>query len=93
MPHQNFLKNFPAPRRVSFARLQRDFSLGCSSTHATAGASGIGRTEFSYCDSADKPLLKYFSFLLRPLFQLNHDYVMKKGEEGLKRQLRWVTES
>ena len=34
---------------------------------------------------AAKPLLKYFSFLLRPLFAANHNYVMRKGEEGLRR--------
>jgi hypothetical protein len=36
---------------------------------------------------AEKPLLRYFSFLLRPLFAANHNYVMKKGEEGLKKEL------
>ncbi len=35
----------------------------------------------------DKVLLKYFSFFLRPLFRINHDYVMKKGEEGLRGEL------
>jgi hypothetical protein len=36
---------------------------------------------------AEKPLLRYFSFLLKPLFKANHDYVMRKGEEGLKKEL------
>ncbi|HRH93835.1 MAG TPA: polyketide cyclase, partial [Candidatus Peribacteria bacterium] len=36
---------------------------------------------------ADKPLLKYFSFLLRPLFALNHNWVMDRGREGLLREL------
>jgi len=38
----------------------------------------------------ERPLLKYLSPLLRPLFSLNHDYVMKKGEEGLRKELQRV---
>lgn len=36
---------------------------------------------------ADKPLLRYFSFILRPLFALNHTWVMDRGHEGLLREL------
>jgi len=36
---------------------------------------------------ADKPLLRYLSFLLRPLFSANHHWAMAKGEESLKLEL------
>jgi hypothetical protein len=32
---------------------------------------------------ADKPLLRYLSFALRPIFAANHDWVMSRGEESL----------
>jgi hypothetical protein len=36
---------------------------------------------------ADKPLLKYFSFLLKPIFGANHRWAMRMGEESLKLEL------
>lgn len=36
---------------------------------------------------ADKPLLRYLSFLLRPVFAANHQWAMAKGEESLKLEL------
>ena len=37
--------------------------------------------------SADKPLLKNLSFLLKPVFEANHRWAMAKGEESLKVEL------
>jgi hypothetical protein len=37
--------------------------------------------------SAEKPLLKYLSFALRPLFEANHRWAMARGEESLKLEL------
>lgn len=37
--------------------------------------------------TADKPLLKYGSFLLKPIFSANHHWAMAKGEESLKLEL------
>ncbi|XZF16010.1 SRPBCC family protein [Chitinophagaceae bacterium MMS25-I14] len=34
-----------------------------------------------------KVWMNYLSFLLRPVFKLNHNYVMRKGEEGLLKRL------
>lgn len=34
--------------------------------------------------SAAKPLLRYLSFLLKPVFAANHRWAMKKGEESLR---------
>jgi len=37
--------------------------------------------------SAEKPLLRNLSFLLRPLFEANHRWAMAQGEESLKLEL------
>jgi hypothetical protein len=37
--------------------------------------------------SAEKPLLRSLSFLLRPLFEANHRWAMAQGEESLKLEL------
>lgn len=36
---------------------------------------------------ADKPLLRYLSILLRPLFAANHRWAMAKGEQSLRLEL------
>jgi hypothetical protein len=37
---------------------------------------------------ADKPLLRYGSFVFRPIFGANHRWAMARGEESLKLELR-----
>ncbi len=37
--------------------------------------------------SAEKPLLRYFSLLIKPIFSANHQWAMAKGEESLKLEL------
>ena len=37
--------------------------------------------------SAEKPLLRNLSFLLKPLFEANHRWAMAQGEESLKLEL------
>lgn len=36
---------------------------------------------------ADKPLLRYLSFAMRPIFAANHRWAMAKGEESLRLEL------
>ncbi len=36
---------------------------------------------------AEKPLLHYFSFLMKPIFSANHRWAMAKGEESLKLEI------
>lgn len=36
---------------------------------------------------ADKPLIKNLSFLFKPVFSMNHEWAMRKGEAGLQREL------
>lgn len=37
---------------------------------------------------ADKPILRLFSFLLKPVFRSNHNWTMQRGEESLKLELQ-----
>jgi hypothetical protein len=36
---------------------------------------------------ADKPLLRYFSFIMKPIFSANHRWAMQKGLESLRLEL------
>lgn len=36
---------------------------------------------------AEKPLLRYFSLIMKPIFSANHRWAMAKGEESLKLEL------
>ena len=36
---------------------------------------------------AEKPLLRYFSFVMKPIFSMNHRWAMAKGEQSLKLEL------
>lgn len=36
---------------------------------------------------ADKPLLRYLSFIMKPIFSANHHWAMRQGEASLKREL------
>jgi hypothetical protein len=38
--------------------------------------------------AAEKPLFKYFSSILKPVFARNHYWAMKRGEESLSLELR-----
>lgn len=37
---------------------------------------------------AEKPLLKYLSFLMKPIFSANHEWAMRKGLESLELELQ-----
>ena len=37
--------------------------------------------------SAEKPLLRYLSFIFKPVFAANHRWAMARGEEALKQEL------
>lgn len=38
--------------------------------------------------TANKHLLRYSSFLLRPVFEANHRWAMQRGREGLEQELK-----
>ena len=46
------------------------------------------RIQYDWQLSAEKPILKYFSFFMKPLFSANHHWAMNKGLESLKLELR-----
>lgn len=35
-----------------------------------------------------KPWMRHFEFLLKPLFVANHNWVMRRGEQGLRTELK-----
>ena len=45
------------------------------------------KISFDWRLRAEKALLRYPSFLLKPLFRWNHGWAMARGEEGLRREL------
>ena len=46
------------------------------------------RVTYDWRIAAEKPLLKYLSFLFKPLFAANHHWAMAKGEQSLKLELQ-----
>lgn len=48
-----------------------------------------GEVAVAFCwrVEAKKPLLRSFSWLLKPLFSWNHAWAMRRGEEALRREL------
>jgi len=45
------------------------------------------RIVYQWTVRASKPILRYFSFLLKPMFAANHRWAMARGEESLVREL------
>lgn len=45
------------------------------------------RLTYDWRIRADKPLLRYLSFLLKPIFAANHRWAMAQGEVSLQREL------
>jgi hypothetical protein len=48
---------------------------------------GFVNVTFDWKLSADKPLLRYLSFMLKPVFAANHVWAMKRGRESLELEL------
>jgi hypothetical protein len=42
---------------------------------------------FDWKLTAEKPLLKYLSFLFKPLFSANHRWAMEQGRRGLQKEI------
>ena len=43
--------------------------------------------DYDWRVNGEKPLFKYLSFMLKPIFSANHHWAMRKGEESLKLEL------
>lgn len=48
----------------------------------------VTEVDFFWDVQATKPLIRRLSFLLKPLFRWNHDWVMRVGEMGLQSVIR-----
>jgi Polyketide cyclase / dehydrase and lipid transport len=72
------------PRRLALAAAG-DFTGGGVWTLRPDGA--FLDVEYDWRITADKPLLKHLSFLLKPAFAANHNWAMAKGLESLKLEL------
>ena len=74
------------PARIS-VRASGDFEGAGEWTIRAAGASHT-EVEYVWVITANKPVLKYLSPVLRPLFEWNHRWAMAQGEESLRRELQ-----
>ena len=61
-----------------------DFEGTASGLSRRTGASS---TSLRLENSREKPLLRYLSFLLKPMFSANHRWAMARGEESLVAEL------
>lgn len=79
--------------RVTESRFPHGFSLQAWGDFDGRGiwtfAQDGDQTEITYDWKirGDKPLFKYFSFAMKPLFAANHRWAMARGEESLKLEL------
>lgn len=79
--------------RVIEARLPHGFSIeawGDLKGRGTWTFQQDGRfvnIQYDWRVRAEKPLLRYLSFLLKPVFRANHRWAMARGEESLKKEL------
>ena len=80
--------------RVSSSQRPAGFSIEASGDFV-----GTGEWTFTQDDEfvdivyvwmirAEKPLLKYFSFLFKPIFAANHRWAMTQGEASLRQELQ-----
>lgn len=47
----------------------------------------LTKVQFDWHILAEKPLLRYFSFIAKPIFSWNHHWAMARGFENLKAEL------
>ena len=79
--------------RVTENRQPHGFSLEASGDLAGRGVwtltqdGAYAEVVYDWRVRADKPLLRYLSFILKPIFAANHRWAMARGEESLKREL------
>lgn len=79
--------------RVTESRRPHGFSLQAWGDFEGAGVwtfsqdGSFAKITYDWRIRAEKPLLRYFSFLLKPLFSANHRWAMARGEESLLAEL------
>jgi len=79
--------------RLTANNAPRGFSFDAEGDFVGSGAWKLSahgvfvNVRFDWRVTAEKPLLSWFSWLLRPVFVLNHRWAMARGEESLKLEL------
>lgn len=81
--------------RVTETEFPNGFALDASGdfegrgiwTFQPASEPGFCDITYDWKISAEKPLLKYLSWLLRPVFAANHHWAMRQGEKSLRLEL------
>jgi hypothetical protein len=80
--------------RVTESRKPHGFTLAASGDFEGTGVwtltqdGPIADITYDWRIRARKPLLRYFSFLMKPLFAANHRWAMRRGEESLRLELQ-----
>ena len=72
------------PTRLALAALGDFVGAG---VWTLAAAGDDTEVTYDWRIRAEKPLLRSLSFLLKPLFAMNHRWAMEKGEESLRLEL------
>jgi hypothetical protein len=79
--------------RRTESRYPYGFSLEATGDFEGAGAwtfeqdGGFANITYDWRIRADKPVLRYLSFLLKPIFSANHRWAMAQGEKSLRAEL------
>ena len=87
----------PYTLRWKFRSTKREFPH-CLALEAIGDFKGEGEWTITqngnHCDliydwriSAEKPILRYLSFIMKPIFSANHHWAMRKGEKSLQLEL------
>jgi hypothetical protein len=85
--------------RVVEVRLGRGFTLEATGDFIGRGVWNFRQDgdwvdiTYDWTVRAQKPFLRYLSFLLKPIFAANHHWAMRQGEKGLQRELARVAAS
>jgi hypothetical protein len=87
----------PYTLRINFRTVESRYPNGFS-MEATGDLEGKGiwtfeqdgkhvNITYDWTIRANKPIIRRFSFVLKPIFRSNHNWTMKRGEESLKLEL------
>ena len=68
-------------RGIAFGELEGD------GTWQFAEEKGITKVQYAWNVKTTKPWMNYFAFILKPIFNLNHNIVMKWGAKSLAKKL------
>jgi len=87
----------PYTLRINFRTVESNYPNGFA-MDATADLEGRGiwtfeqdgdfvNVTYDWTIKANKPIIEKLSFLLKPIFRSNHNWTMRRGEEGLQLEL------